>query len=48
MAVRACLRRPGADRGGEEMNGLYILGLVVSVLLTAYLFVALLKPERFE
>ncbi len=30
------------------MNGLYILGLVVSVLLTAYLFVALLKPERFE
>jgi K+-transporting ATPase KdpF subunit len=29
------------------MNGLYILGLVVSVLLTVYLFVALLKPERF-
>jgi K+-transporting ATPase KdpF subunit len=29
------------------MNGLYILGLVVTVLLTVYLFVALLKPERF-
>lgn len=29
------------------MNGLYVLGLVVSVLLTAYLFAALLKPERF-
>jgi K+-transporting ATPase KdpF subunit len=29
------------------MNGLYILGLVVSVLLTVYLFAALLKPERF-
>ena len=29
------------------MNGIYILGLVVSVLLTVYLFVALLKPERF-
>jgi K+-transporting ATPase KdpF subunit len=29
------------------MNGLYILGLVVTVLLTVYLFAALLKPERF-
>lgn len=29
------------------MNGLYILGLVVMLLLTVYLFVALLKPERF-
>jgi K+-transporting ATPase KdpF subunit len=29
------------------MNGLYVFGLVVSVLLTVYLFVALLKPERF-
>ncbi len=29
------------------MSGLYILGLLVSVLLTVYLFVALLKPERF-
>lgn len=29
------------------MSGLYILGLVVAVLLTVYLFVALLKPERF-
>ena len=29
------------------MNGLYILGLVVSVLLAVYLFAALLKPERF-
>jgi K+-transporting ATPase KdpF subunit len=29
------------------MNGLYILGLTVTVLLTVYLFVALLKPERF-
>jgi K+-transporting ATPase KdpF subunit len=29
------------------MNWLYILGLLVTVLLTAYLFVALLKPERF-
>jgi K+-transporting ATPase KdpF subunit len=48
MAVRAFLRCPGADWGGEEVNGLYILGLVVSVLLTAYLFLALLKPERFE
>ncbi|HEX6899780.1 MAG TPA: K(+)-transporting ATPase subunit F [Thermoanaerobaculia bacterium] len=29
------------------MNGLYILGLVVALLLAVYLFVALLKPERF-
>lgn len=29
------------------MNSLYILGLAVTVLLTVYLFVALLKPERF-
>ena len=29
------------------MSGLYILGLVVALLLTAYLFAALLKPERF-
>jgi K+-transporting ATPase KdpF subunit len=29
------------------MNALYALGLVVSVLLTVYLFVALLQPERF-
>ena len=29
------------------MSGLYILGLMVAVLLTVYLFVALLKPERF-
>lgn len=29
------------------MNGLYLLGLVVAVLLTVYLFAALLKPERF-
>lgn len=29
------------------MNGLYVFGLVVSVLLAVYLFVALLKPERF-
>lgn len=29
------------------MNGLYLLGLAVTVLLAAYLFAALLKPERF-
>ena len=29
------------------MSGLYIVGLVVAVLLTVYLFMALLKPERF-
>ena len=29
------------------MSGLYILGLVATVFLTVYLFVALLKPERF-
>jgi K+-transporting ATPase KdpF subunit len=29
------------------MNGLYVLGLVVTVLLAVYLFVALLNPERF-
>lgn len=30
------------------MSGLYLLGLIVSLLLTVYLFIALLKPERFE
>lgn len=30
------------------MSGLYLLGLVVALLLTVYLFFALLKPERFE
>jgi len=30
------------------MSGLYLLGLAVTVLLTVYLFVALLAPERFE
>lgn len=29
------------------MSGLYILGLALAVLLTVYLFLALLKPERF-
>jgi K+-transporting ATPase KdpF subunit len=29
------------------MNGFYVVGLVVTVLLAVYLFVALLKPERF-
>ena len=29
------------------MNGLYLLGLLVAVGLAVYLFVALLKPERF-
>jgi len=29
------------------MNGLYILGLAVTLLLTVYLFAALLKPEQF-
>jgi K+-transporting ATPase KdpF subunit len=29
------------------MSGLYIVGLAVAVLLTVYLFAALLKPERF-
>jgi K+-transporting ATPase KdpF subunit len=29
------------------MNDLYILGLLVTIGLTVYLFVALLKPERF-
>ena len=29
------------------MSWLYVLGLVVTALLTVYLFVALLKPERF-
>ena len=30
------------------MNGIYLLGLLVTVALAVYLFVALLKPERFE
>lgn len=30
------------------MSGLYLLGLIVTLLLTIYLFVALLEPERFE
>lgn len=30
------------------MSGIHLLGLIVSLLLTVYLFVALLKPERFE
>lgn len=29
------------------MNGLYVLGLLVTIALTVYLFVALLKPEKF-
>ena len=29
------------------MNGLYVLGLAVAALLAVYLFMALLKPERF-
>jgi K+-transporting ATPase KdpF subunit len=29
------------------MNGLYVLGLAVTIVLTVYLFVALLKPEHF-
>ena len=30
------------------MSGLYLLGLIVTLLLVVYLFVALLNPERFE
>jgi len=29
------------------MNGLYLLGLALSVALTIYLLVALLRPEKF-
>lgn len=29
------------------MSGLYVLALVIALLLVVYLFVALLKPERF-
>jgi K+-transporting ATPase KdpF subunit len=29
------------------MNGLYVLGAVVAILLAIYLFAALFKPERF-
>lgn len=29
------------------MSGLYILGLLVTAALAVYLFLALLKPERF-
>lgn len=29
------------------MSGLYLLGLLVTLALAVYLFVALLKPERF-
>ena len=29
------------------MSGLYILGLLVTLVLAVYLFLALLKPERF-
>ncbi len=29
------------------MSGLYLLGLIVTLLLTVYLFFALLNPERF-
>jgi K+-transporting ATPase KdpF subunit len=29
------------------MSGLYVLGLLVTIALTVYLFVALLKPEKF-
>jgi K+-transporting ATPase KdpF subunit len=29
------------------MSGLYVIGLVVTVLLAVYLFAAFLKPERF-
>lgn len=29
------------------MNALYLIGAVVTVLLAAYLFVALFKPEKF-
>lgn len=30
------------------MSGLYLLGLTVTLLLAVYLFVALLRPERFD
>ena len=30
------------------MSELYLLGLIVMLLLTVYLFFALLNPERFE
>jgi K+-transporting ATPase KdpF subunit len=29
------------------MNGLYLIGLLIAAGLAAYLFVALLRPERF-
>jgi K+-transporting ATPase KdpF subunit len=41
------MRRARTGAGGKAVNGLYILGLLVTIGLTVYLFVALLKPERF-
>ena len=44
--VRVCASlQPGEE--DEEMSALYILGLAVTLLLTVYLFAALLKPEKF-
>jgi len=34
--------------GGRPMNPLYIIAGVISLALLIYLFVALLKPEKFE
>src|SRR5689334_9952665 len=47
LGIRTAVRVSCAGAGGEEMNGLYVLGFVVTVLLAVYLFAALLKPERF-
>ena len=33
--------------GVDAVNGLYLLALVIAVGLSAYLFAALLRPEKF-
>jgi len=47
-----CRGNPSVDLGmctrrEAVMNGLYVVGLVISFALLVYLLVALLKPEKF-
>jgi K+-transporting ATPase KdpF subunit len=39
--------RSPSETGGPAMNGLYWLGLIVTVALFVYLFIALVRPEKF-
>jgi K+-transporting ATPase KdpF subunit len=40
-------RPPGASEGGPAVNAVNLIGLILSIILTVFLVIALVFPEKF-